>query len=287
MYKTTLIIIISGLLAVSYSSKTIIDINNDGYVDTLEVNKMSDNFVSEYRLSVKNGITGITYNSIRIGNIGNFFSIIPVDIPVTNDSFYHAYCTILKDTLCSGFAQKKTPDESLRWLLDYYEKTEYKHSKKIKQHWFDSLTDFKPYFVIIKRDDYPNLVENIPRHLKNTSQDSALINTLFNDAKEFIIVYYIQNHIYNDRGIQYPQIVSSKKNVNVLKTMHGVLLRKNNNYCWLYISDGVYKLRHASIGTLKYYKNQITFEKNATDDISVIKINTDNDTFFTIKEIVK
>jgi hypothetical protein len=63
------------------SSHKFIDINQDGFVDSILIDSSPGTLFCEFRLSIIDGKSGRAYNTIKINNVTNFLSIIPLCEP--------------------------------------------------------------------------------------------------------------------------------------------------------------------------------------------------------------
>ncbi|MBN1602953.1 MAG: hypothetical protein JW915_15195 [Chitinispirillaceae bacterium] len=228
-------------------------------------------FGFEKYLFVMDGASKHTYKTIQISSPANFFSIIPIQFCTDSSGFYRFYVQLVKDSLCQGLIENAYPDESLQWILESYMHTE--PEKCFKPVLFDSFSSFKPYYVMVEKKDYPYLLENAPKNLTNSEFMENSTKEMFVDAAYFLIIYWAHNHFPGNYKPTEPELIIQKSSdSSFYKTAHGIAFKNKGKIRWLFISDNIGMLRHASIRNVMFSNFMVSFEQVSVYSKKIINI---------------
>lgn len=241
-------LIILALALHSRAGSSYRDINADGNVDTVSFESFPGKTSSEYHLSVVDGSSGEVYATVKIGHVENFFSVVPLG--GATGAFYPHFRRLVVDSLCGGFLETLEPDEALLWLLDKYCTRGSGSIQHFTYRWFDQMPGFEPCFAVIGKGRYPDLVESVPSQLVRSNVTQKLADTLFAAADSLMLVHYRHNHLRGREASGKWTPASGEGELQLYTTAHGVLLKRNSRFSWIYISDNLDKLRRPSISAV-------------------------------------
>lgn len=245
------------------------DINLDGKRDSVIIRESSETSGSYYELEFKFYGNKNTYTVTAEYDFSRFLCAIPLPDEV--------------DLRNVSFIQKLS--EKI-WGLPYTT------VGRAEFNWYDSIIegeesisanapiDFKSSFRVAWHKMKPDVKKGFAT---TVTSNSAILNiTPFDDErkyKKYLIGYFATNH----RNLSCSQITANPKDISLYTTNHGVLLKKKEEYAWIFINDitvfkfGSDKLRWPSIKSAKVFKNLVvvnthSFSQNA-DALYVIDIN--------------
>jgi hypothetical protein len=142
--------------------------------------------------------------------------------------------------------------------------------KRAPSKWINSInfdTTFQSYCSVFSTSMFPmlgiSLSEWLVTYTSVELDDAQLL--LIKNAKGMLINYYAHNHLVQQsyEGSRYRKRIEETQKILVsqdailYQTAHGVLLRKNQFYKWVYFEDNVYKLRFPSISKVVVSNGQI------------------------------
>lgn len=160
---------------------------------------------------------------------------------------------------------RNKPDPSLSWIIDacFSKRMENNNSQKAfrndikyKPVWQPETSIPEVYSFKIHKDTLDVFRKYYSKFsIWNGEEDSLLMNN--NKYAEGWISYYAHNHV---------GIISSNKDsvsrIETLATHHGVIIKRNNLYSWIFVTDGILtgspeKLRWKSIEKTFIYKDHV------------------------------
>ena len=265
---------------------TAVDLDGDGLIDTIKNSSYSGKTGVEQHISVQNGKNGITYNTVKIASAECFFSLIPLNNPCPGDSFYSQFLKVVEDSICKGFSFEKQPDNSLLWLLDYYDSPSVVDTFCYQDRWGGIPASFNSYFTIISRNQYPHILQNCPKQLTHTIMNDSITDSLFTNADQYYVLYFMHNHGFSQTELIRPVPTCGKPDIAVYKTKHAVLIKKDGLFNWIFIADNVGRLRQPTVGDITLKNNIATIELKTVYEKRVIINNITNRAFF-IRETIK
>ncbi len=234
------------------------DFNEDG---------ISDDFIVNYFLGMldyamyTDGLTKTQYKFIfqRQETKHGIVKITPIPYYFKTEKGEKALPKI--DSLLFNIPLTKNIDPSLVWLLDNYV-TKTKSTSK----YFSNISSFEPSWIS-KSPELPNnyrlaisdttllykMYES--QHLKDTSSN-AYVTYLGKFQSRAISM------TKSDINIIYPILLDSTSTFKIYQTGHGVYIKKDSSYCWVFTSDGglynnIQKLEWESIQQIETYKDFI------------------------------
>ena len=263
-----LLIIFFPIILFGQNSETILkDFNNDGYIDTL--NSYYDGG-SGFGGTYVTLINGKTDNKVEFNDFGCFCDIKKIILipPKLTTENYKPFIEVIKKELLPK--KKNVPDASLQWLI-----TANINNEKLSNNTYYDLIINSPtiwipgeielpstYYIDIKGDTLRTFYHNDeePHNWNNSTENEGWL------------VYYGHNHFRNKNGdtLIMTNISSMYK---VFKTSHGIILKKDNSYAWVFVSDyrltgGPQKLRWESIGHIEIIEKYIIVQLINSSDFS-------------------
>ena len=244
---TIFTLLIIGTVVLSSQTIQCSDFNKDGVIDTLKYKYDNIEYID--------GITNQLYSFDLIDNAeyANFLSFI--DIP--NEL---AHNQSLLDSLQRFLFRSpdiSSPQPGFRWLLSAYENID---------NDIDTSNYTKIFRVPIQWYEWPPKFPGTEYIFVNT--DSMSIPQLHNTEEKKDnygwLTYYGHNHrqFIDNHFLHEFTRINSAQNTKLYKSSHGIIYRKNDQFCWLFHSNsdltgGPSKLRWPSIGRVSIYRNHI------------------------------
>lgn len=218
-----------------YVTEDTVDINKDNYMDTLRYYFSPGTWYKKESCTLINGKTGDSIHVSHGINACEIFSVIKFP-EALNKASNKPFEKAIMARLCKPI--KTTPDPSLQWILDNFKATSHK-----------DLT----YFENIKHNDIEWHAGDIkiPRHYGIPATAETMKRIYGNDISKGtrgMIEYYPAAHKkITETGIEY-------KGAEILITHHGIILKKENAYAWVFIkvcglTGNTDKLRWRSVNT--------------------------------------
>jgi len=238
----------------------VVDFNHDGVVDTLRSFYLGGSGFGGRSVTVINGKTNETF---EFDTYGCFCSIKKTVLipPVLNDPGNILFLDVMKKEILPE--EKSFPDASLRWIIDAtFSKKDLKKSK-----YFDLIIDSRTewskgpvelpstYYISLKGDTLNQLIVKDPDfpewYDKKTNRG--------------FLIYYGHNH-FSKRLTDSLLLVTGDRNYEVYRSSHGVLIKKDESYKWVFISDvdltgAPGKLRWRSIGSVELLDKYIIIKQ--------------------------
>jgi len=237
---------------------TAVDLNGDGIIDTIKTCSYPGKTSVEQHISILNGKNGIAYNTVKIASAEFFFSLIPLYNPCPGDSFYSHFLKVVEDSICKGIKYEKQPENSLLWLLDYYNSPSDGDTFRYYDRWGKIPASFNPYFTIISRNLYPHIIQHCPKQLTHTIRSDSITDGLFMTADKYYVLYFMHNHCFSQTESVQLVPVFGNSEISVYKTKHAVLLKKDGLFNWIFIANNVGRLRQPTVGDITLKDNIVT-----------------------------
>ncbi|WP_108870132.1 hypothetical protein [Aquimarina aquimarini] len=249
------------------------DFNNDKAVDTLKSFYEGGSSFGGKHVQIINGKTNEMH---ELTNDGCFCEIkktilIPSELNKTENQLF---LETIKEQLLPE--KKNVPDPSLDWII----RSSFSNNKLDNNSFFDLIIDPQTNWVNNKFE-YPY---NYYIDIKGDT-----LNQLHNTPKRFtkkdnkgFLVYYAHNHYRNKAGDSL-QVSDSNSLYKTFHTSHGVVVKKEDFYKWVFISDfsltgAPEKLRWESIKSVKLFDDYLIVRQDlpptGTYRLYVINIET-------------
>lgn len=245
------------------------DFNQDGHIDTLEINNDSGSGFGGKYVTLINGKTKEIFELNDFSCFCEIINVIPIPDKLLlkeNIAFYN----VLKNELLS--TEQDPIDPSLDWLLGAY------------LNW--KILQDNPYFDIVIKSPlkWRNGDIKLPSLNYINLQGDTLkkISKLKKDfASESAKVY--QNAWLTYRGHTHAQVSNETKageiatikeaSYNIWKTAHGIIISRDNRYSWVFVTDfnltgAPQKLRWTSIGKIVEINGHLIFQMINSNDFS-------------------
>jgi hypothetical protein len=231
------------------------DFNSDGFIDTLGSYYSGGGLYGGASVRLKNGKN----NEVFDVDAGDLCSCDIKDIIIVPELFRkkdnELFLEAVKKELLPPVKDK--PESSLEWLISA--NLNHKYLKNNKS--FDLVINVPPvwkkeqidlpgtYCIEIKGDTFNLLYNNT---LKYGHYNSTIRNNKKSriKAKQAWLVYYAHNHYRNQTDSLLK--MASNNVYQIFRTSHGVIVKKNDYYAWVFVTDynltgGLPKLREESI----------------------------------------
>jgi len=240
-------------------SVTIDDINSDGAIDTMKSFYDGGSGFGGKFIEI---VDGMTNEVIELNTYGCFCRIKNVVLfpPVLNKPENEDLFKAIRNEILPA---QDLPDASLRWLINgtYY-------SKILKDNkYFDFIIDPRAswnkgdiklpgtYYSILEGDTLRKLYENIDQ----------LPEWYDSKTSKGCVIYYGHNHYRNPSGDSL-MFMNSNRDYEVFRTSHGVVVKKDTLYKWVFVSDvdltgAPNKLRWESIKKVKLIDNYLLIQQ--------------------------
>ena len=163
------------------------------------------------------------------------------------------------DSLIFNIPLTKNIDNSLVWLLDSYISKKTSNSK-----YFSNSSSYEPSWNASK----PEMPENYRLKIEDTTLLNALYkNQQLKDTSSAAYITYLGKFqtraiamSKSDVNIIYPLTLDSTLNFKLYQSAHGVFIKKDSMYSWVFVSDGglynnIQKLEWESIQQVDAYKD--------------------------------
>ncbi|MFS4493030.1 hypothetical protein [Maribacter sp. 2308TA10-17] len=266
-------------LFAQHSSTVTEDFNSDGTEDTLRCSyEIGSNFGgADCELT-----DGKTKKKFTLTNYGCFCAIkkrVSVNPELREKENEHFFYNLKKDVLPKF---RSTPDQSLLWIINSS-----LNSQKLKEHEYFDLT-FNPKTAWRQEEpEFPSTyyIQMGARTLSKIipEEKTTSVKPESSDQRDFLI-YYGDTHFSSESGKTKEFIpVAKNKSYEILKTAQGVIVKKDNTYKWLFVTDmdinaSPQKLRWSSIEEVVLHDNSIIIRQSLAPDpeynIYVIDIET-------------
>ncbi len=238
----------SFFLVAQHNSLTTEDFNSDGITDQM---KCIYDVGSSFGGGTCEITDGKTKKTFSLSNYGCFCAIkkrivIEPDLQKKQNEYFLYH---LKKEVLPVF--RSTPDQSLLWIINSGLNT--RNPKNITD--FDLIFNPKTTW----RQEVPELPSTYYIEMNAGTLDKITKKDTISSAKKKpsikkdYLVYFGDTHVSTD-STSVPDFISISKNgtYEILKTKHGVLVKKDKSYKWLFvtdldINDSPEKLRWASI----------------------------------------
>jgi hypothetical protein len=228
------------------------DFNADGYVDILKSYYDGGSMFGGDFIYLKDGKTKKRYEYNSFGSFGQFLRLIPFDnllLKPDKKGFKEAIEKVLFPNI-----KYKELDASLDWLIQ----ANINNQTDLKNELFSQRISFPPKWIrgeIVIDGSYYTIISDPKLFKRYPIYDER--NPRYDQRhRQGWLVYYGENHVDLT-------LVSTSKDYSIYKTAHGVILRKGNQYCWIFINDevlmdGPAKLTQPSINKV-IFSNDLVF----------------------------
>ena len=228
------------------------DINNDGVNETIESLYGGGSGGYDIEVTLTNGKTGEKYKVIN-GAWYSYFCFlkgIPSELFIDkNKPFLELYKNFfyLKN-------KRKKPEGSLKWLIDKYLNTHTVKSELFsKVFYFEPTWEkgkpkiTKPYYILVEKELYKNLSESLAGIIVSGKENK----TINRGWLEYFSNYHKRKFLFRKKGD--PAITNhitkegQNKLYKIFTTAQGVIATKENQFCWVFIGEGVDKFRLSGV----------------------------------------
>ncbi len=234
------------------------DFNGDSIADELTVNY----FIGTLDFAVyTDGATKTQYKLLyqREETKNSLVKVTPLPVYFINSVGEKALAQI--DSLVFSVPLTKKADQSLLWLLDnYISKT------NLNNTYFSAYNNFQPAWLKQKPE--------LPKNYRLLISDTLLLKGLYDshqikDSSSNAYVTYLGKYHSsaislnrNDINTVYPITLENAKNFVLYQSAHGLFIKKDSMYSWIFISDGalynnIQKLEWESILDVKTYHDYV------------------------------
>ena len=232
------------------------DFNEDGSSDDLVVNFLFGTL--DYAIYT-DGLTKTQYKFQfqRLATKHGIVKITPIPPYFTSEKGEKALPKI--DSLIFKIPLTKSVDNSLVWLLDNYITKEKSSSK-----YFNQQSSFQPTWSPYK--------PSMPNNYRIKSDDTTLLFQIYRshqlkDTSTSAYITYLGKYhtraismTKSDVNIIYPLTLDSTPTFKLYQSAHGVFIKKDSLYSWVFVSDGglynnIQKLEWESIQQVAHYKD--------------------------------
>lgn len=260
------ILILFPFLAMGQNETVVIeDYNNDGYMDTLTSYYDGGSTYGGRFVTV---INGKTKEKFEMDNFGGYYEMkqvvyIPPKLQrPENKSFLDA---IKKELLP---IKADFTEASLQWLI-----TANMNRKTLRNHLYFDLLIFSPTNWIEGKIKTPNshyieISGDMAKKLYRPTPYDGRGKTFGRDNA--CLVYYAHNHYRNPKSDR-ATLVATSDTYKVYSTSHGIIVRKNDVYAWVFVTDfhltgSPNKLRNESIGKIQLIDQYLIVQLKNSED---------------------
>lgn len=232
------------------------DFNEDGTNDDLVVNYFLG--MLDYAIYT-DGLTKTQYKFVfqRVETKHGIVKVTPIPMYFRTEKGEKALPKI--DTLIFNIPLTKKVDNSLIWLLDNYNS-----KNKLNSKYFSNKSAYEPTWTSIKPE--------LPNHYRIKIEDTTLLFSIYKsqqlkDTSSAAYISYLGKFHSraismnkSDINIIYPLTLDSSANFKLYQSAHGVFIKKDSLYSWVFVSDGglynnIQKLEWESIQQVGTYKD--------------------------------
>jgi hypothetical protein len=232
------------------------DFNEDGANDDLIVNYFLG--MLDYAIYT-DGLTKTQYKFMfqRVETKHGIVKVTPIPMYFRTEKGEKALPKI--DTLIFNIPLTKKVDNSLIWLLDNYNSKTKANSK-----YFSYRSAYEPTWTSVKPE--------MPNNYRIKIEDTTLLYSIYKsqqlkDTSSAAYITYMgkfQTRAISmnksDINIIYPLTLDSSANFKLYQSAHGVFIKKDTSYSWVFVSDGglynnIQKLEWESIQQVGTYKD--------------------------------
>lgn len=207
------------------------DFNHDGFEDTLESHYEGDSWFGGKYSSVKDGKTAKIYELNNFGSFNNIKKSVLIPSELLQEGNKEFLYTLKKELLPDF---KVSPDPSLEWIMESTKS--FKVITNLK--YFDTIINPKINWrntgIELPSTYYIELNNRTFNLLYNSNMDNY---PKIHDLKsEGYLIYYGHNH-FERKNESRIELITENDIYKVYTTKHGVLVKKENKYKWVFISD--------------------------------------------------
>lgn len=251
------------------------DFNNDKVIDSLRISFSSGSHTSMANIQLINGKTGDIFELNKGSDFSQIKSyvIIPEELRLPENE---PFLKIIQKEFLSK--ERLSPDGSLSWIISgTLSSTELKNNKYFNRiinpdnDWIDGKIELpSSYHCTIKGDTLNRLYNYNKEHPLPLHDRQAWIR------------YHGLNH-YSHQMTDSLALLHQKSDLEIYKTAHGIIAKKNNSHKWLFVTDfeltdAPQKLRWESIGKTQIVKGHLIVLQKLTpssfNNIFIINIET-------------
>ncbi len=242
------------------------DFDQDGFPDTLERNYEGGSGFGGTYATLTDGRTETKYELNSFGCFCHFKKVILIPQEL-DQSKNKPFLEAVKSELLPKKATEADP--SLRWLIDAH----LNHDFLTEHPIFDLVIESPPFWIPgemqIPETYYIEINGDIIQalYVPKTEYPEDID---FSSDKAWLI-YYGHNH--NSNSNENFVLAADSDNFKVYKTSHGLIIKKDDTYSWVFVSDrsltgSPEKLRWESIGEVKIVDKYIIFRMIHSRDFS-------------------
>ena len=265
---TSLLLFLTSIFVTAqHTTMTIDDFNADGVEDRLKCSYEIGSAFGGTDCTLTDGKTNANYNLTNFGcycKIKKHVVLSPELRKPENVSFLYA---LRKEVLP---IRRITPDQSLLWII----KSSLTTQKVNDNNHFDLIFNPKSHWrkekIELPSTYYIEMSAKVLSNIIPSEDQNQKVNIKGND----FLIYYGHSHFQN-QGSQSDslKLVAENDTYKILKTAHGVLVKKGDTYKWLFITDidingSPANLRQTSIEEVVLLKNHIILRQNLTPDLT-------------------
>lgn len=269
--NSIIILLFFFVISASAQSDNIKDYNQDGIKDTLRNHAEGDYFFARYIDGKTNQVYDFKESDFNRSEFISFVSV-PKELMQSENE-------ILLDSLKEDlfpYSKIKESIPPLEWIL-----TAFESNHKIEEGYFSQFIN-----VPLKWRCWYS--EGPPTALFKVKTDTLNLPNYFSPddlPKYGLLYYYGHNHIDDLHANPWYDSIYKEEEIEILKTKHGLILRKGYNYAWIFHTDRTLtrspgKLRWKSIGKTLIHKHYIFLQHispiSGTNRVFVINMKNGN-----------